>query len=196
MLFADLVCSVNIRVGSGTLLRWRILTIRVGRSDMFNRLLFWLQKKLFGSQDRSYAPITPTKYKGERLSAIEDDVLTHGRCPDCGRKQLEETQVTWQILLVHCCYKNCGSRFKMNAHAVAERLSEVEGPCWQGPCPARSGSLLCQGDYAEDGQYATWTVNQSTCPTFLCSGCNKLQPYCFGGAPDRRCDDCVVGERT
>jgi hypothetical protein len=31
--------------------------------------------------------------------------------------------------------------------------------------------------------------------TYVCPDCGRLCGYCFGGAPDPRCDDCVVGLR-
>ncbi len=30
------------------------------------------------------------------------------------------------------------------------------------------------------------------CRLFWCRGCKTYQPWCKGGSPDPRCDDCVV----
>lgn len=57
------------------------------------------------------------------------------------------------------------------------------------------------------GRWVTWRTRSGTdlemscgCPhpfaRFKCEGCGNVVGYCFGGAPDVRCDDCVVKNPT
>lgn len=65
------------------------------------------------------------------------------------------------------------------------------------PCPAQRQDIRvvrCQEDYPAGGK----TTEQgghypgTTCRTFLCRGCQRALPWCFGGTSSQQCDDCEM----
>ncbi len=42
--------------------------------------------------------------------------------------------------------------------------------------------------------FCTQRASCGVCFRYKCKACSRKLPWCFGGADDERCDDCVVAE--